>query len=740
MRLELIYSRAVLGELHRAIRRSTHLLTAVPRPRGGTGDGSPSHTLELRGPIGAGWHEFAIQFQRPTLAPMRLLVGTDAHLLPVTTSGRAVAIVHVPPGAELALEMAGESPAEDPVVRAREVSRTEAALRRALPVVLRRLREPSTIPAASMKIVRSAVRGELLDRLLQRGGSDAQQTFYPEWYARYGALSEADRRAIGASVERLSPRPRFSVLLPVYDPPERFLTRAIESVRRQLYPDWELCVADDASRSPHVRRVLDRAANEDGRIRVVYRDRNGHISAASNSALALATGDFVVLLDHDDELAEHALFLLATASREADLLYTDEDKIDERGRVSAPFFKPDWNPDLLFSQNYLGHLCAIRRSLLGEIGGFREGVEGSQDYDVVLRASARTRRIVHVPFVAYHWRGIRSSTARAASSKSYTESAALRALHDHVGAAASAERGPLPNTFRVRWRLPQDPPLVTLIVPTRDARSVLEPCVESLLAKTAYRPFELLIVDNQSRDRATLDYLDGLRRRGVARVVPFDAPFNFSALNNFAVREHARGQLVGLLNNDLEIVEPDWLEEMVAQAVRSDVGAVGARLLYPDGTLQHGGIILGISGAAGHEHKYLPASAPGYFGRARLVHDVSAVTAACLLIRRDTYLAAGGLDESFAIAFNDVDFCLRVRALGLRNLWTPFATLVHHESRSRGLEDTPDKKARFEDEKRRLRERWGDALFADPAYNPNLSLDAEDFSLAWPPRVRKPWL
>ncbi len=736
-------SRTMLGDLQRTVRRTMHVLTAVPRSQASDAPSHPAERfrlLELRGQIGAGWHEFAVELRGPSRAPARLLVGAHAHLLPATESGRAVVIVDVPAGAELGLEIADDSPVDVGTIVAREVSRTEAALRRAAPTFLRRLREPWTIPAASLKILRAAWTGELLERLLQRGGGDAQQTFYPEWHALFAALEDTDRAAIRAAAARLPGRFRFSVVLPVYDAPEPFLSRAIGSVREQLYPDWELCIADDASPSPHVRRILERAAREDPRIRVTFRDRNGHISAASNSAASLATGDFVVLLDHDDELAEHALFVLATAASDADLLYSDEDKVDERGRLSSPFFKPDWNPDLLLSQNYVGHLCAIRRSLLREIGGFREGFEGSQDYDLVLRASSRTSRIRHLPFVLYHWRSIAGSTARDATAKSYAEAAARRALEERVGPSATVEPGPLPTAYRVRWQLPQDPPLVSLIVPTRDARIVLEPCIESLLAKTAYRRFELIVVDNQSTDPATLDYLAALERRGVARVARFDAPFNFSAINNLAVRETARGDVVGLLNNDLEIVEPGWLEEMVSHALRPSIGAVGARLLYPDGTLQHGGILLGISGAAGHAHKFLHRVEPGYFGRAQLVHDVSAVTAACLLIRRETYLRVGGMDESFPIAFNDVDFCLRVRALGLRNLWTPFATLVHHESKTRGQEDTPAKKERFEAEKRLLNERWGEALRSDPAYNPNLSLDAEDFSLAWPPRVRKPWL
>jgi GT2 family glycosyltransferase len=290
----------------------------------------------------------------------------------------------------------------------------------------------------------------------------------------------------------------------------------------------------------------------------------------------------------------------------------------------------------------------------------------------------------------------------------------------------------------VRWKIPAPPPLVSLIIPTRDRRELLEPCVESLLAKTGYRNFELIVVDNESRDPAALDFLASLERRGAARVLRDGRPFNFSALNNLAVAQ-ARGEIVGLLNNDLEVVEEGWLEEMTSHAMRPEVGAVGARLLYPDRTVQHAGVILGIGGIADHAHKHLNADAPGYTFRARLTQNVSAVTAACLLIRKQTYLAAGGLDEQFAVAFNDVDFCLRVRALGLRNLWTPFATLIHHESKSRGRETTPARMARFRGEIRALEQRWGKALLEDPAYNPNLTLDATNFSLAWPPRVHPPW-
>lgn len=730
----------MLDEFRKAFGRSEHELTPVPTDEG---------TFELAGELPAGWIELDVEIRRPDegRVPLHALVGGTAYPLPPGRRGHATALIEVAPGARLALQVpSGVDIALGRIV-ARQLARAEAALRRSSPIIWRRLREPKTILPAALKLLRAAREGELLDRLLRRGGREGPQAFYPEWHARYATLSERDRGAIRRGIDRLPRRPVFSVLMPVYDPPGEWLARAIASVRSQLYPDWQLCIADDASLSAHVRRVIERAAAEDPRVEAVFRQERGHISAASNTALTLARGEFSVLLDHDDELTEHALYELAhelCRDPGADLIYTDEDKIDERGRLRDAFFKPDWNPDLLLGQNYLAHLCALRTSLVRKLGGFREGFEGSQDYDLVLRVAAHSppARLRHVPAVLYHWRSLRASTAHSSSAKSYAQDAGLRAVRDHLAIqapGARAESGPLPNTHRIRWPLPADPPLVTLIIPTRDGRPILEKCVESLLSRTAFRRIELVVVDNQSSDLPTLDYLADLQRRRVARVVRFDAPFNFSAINNLAVREHARGDVVGLLNNDLEIVEPGWLDEMVTQALRPGIGAVGARLLYPDGTLQHGGILLGIGGAAGHEHKYLPRDDPGYFGRAQLAHDVSAVTAACLVIRRDTFLEAQGFDESLPVAFNDVDFCLRVRALGLRNLWTPFATLVHHESKTRGREDTPERKARFEDEKRRLKERWGNALQDDPAYNPNLSLEAEDFSLAWPPRVRRPW-
>ena len=702
-------------------------LTATPVP------GLPG-TFELAGPVPSGWVqvELGIGAAEGGAGRARLEGENVSVPLPLGRDGTARTVARLPPVSSLRLEIDRTGPQAPPRLTVRKLRAVEAAARLAAPVVLRRLREPWDIPLSALKLLSTLRRGGfrgVADRLVQKEQRRSPQVWYREWCARFDTLSDADRAAIRARCEKL--QTRFSVVMPVYETPEPLLRKAIDSVRRQLYPRWELCIADDASKAPHVRRVLEEAMRDDARIKVTFREQNGHISAASNSALTLASGDWVALLDHDDELAEHALYMMAeeiAAHPDADLVYSDEDKIDHGGRRFDPHLKPDWNPDLFWSQNYLAHLCVLRRSRVVEVGGFREGFEGSQDYDLYLRAGQHVR---HVPFVLYHWRAIEGSTAQAASAKSYAQAAGERALRDKLGLEIAA--GPFPTTYRVRWPAPS--PLVTLVIPTRDQCAVLRNCIESIRRTTAYRNYELIVVDNQSRDRETLAYLSSLD----AKVLRYDQPFNFSAINNLGVRE-ARGEVVGLLNNDLEAIEPDWLGEMVAQAMRPEIGAVGARLLYPDRTLQHGGIILGIGGVAGHAHKYSSEADPGYFSRAQLVQDVSAVTAACLLVRHDTYLRAGGLDEGLAVAFNDVDFCLRVRALGLRNLWTPFATLLHHESRTRGPENTPAKRARFRREKAVMHERWADALRADPAYSPNLTLESEDFSLAWPPRVKKPWL
>lgn len=572
---------------------------------------------------------------------------------------------------------------------------------------------------------------------------------YSTWVQRFDTPRLEQTITLRARIESLSfaQRPLISVLMPTYNTPERWLRRAIESVREQLYPNWELCIADDASTAPHVRTVLDDYARRDGRIKVAYRDQNGHISAASNTALDLATGEFTSLLDHDDELAPHALaeivFALG-ANASLEFIYSDEDKIDEQGRRFDPYFKPAWNPDLLLGQNYTCHLSTFRTARLRSIGGFRIGYEGSQDWDLTLRAveTLRADQVHHIPRILYHWRAIPGSTALVIDQKNdYPFVAARKALADHLERTHTAAElvSVTGRHWRIKRALPPSPPKVSIIIPTRNAESLLRISVGSLLARTSYPNFEIIVVNNRSDDAGALSYFEELRRTGV-RVVDYDAPFNFSALNNFAVRE-ASGSVLAFLNNDIEVISPDWLDEMVSHAVRPEIGAVGAMLYYPDDTVQHAGAVLGLTGpagkdgVAGHAFKCFKRGAEGQRNRLRLVQNYSAVTAACLAIRRDVFEAVSGFNEQdLAVAFNDIDFCLRVLKAGYRNLWTPFAEFYHHESASRGLEDTPEKVARFQSEVRYMRRTWGKLLDHDPAYNPNLSLQHEDFSLSFPPR------
>ena len=571
---------------------------------------------------------------------------------------------------------------------------------------------------------------------------------YASWVAAYDTLTPEGADRIRQRLAGLSRKPLISVLLPVYDAPEKWLVRAIESVRRQLYPHWELCIADDASRQPHVRRVLERYQRRDpDRIKVVLRDTNGHISAASNSALALAHGEFIALLDHDDELRPHALACVALeldAHPEADLVYSDEDKVDENGHRYDPYFKPDWNPDLFNVQNFISHLGVYRTLLVREVGGFRVGYEGSQDWDLAMRVIERSapERIRHIPRILYHWRSVPGSTALLIGAKNYAAQAAEKVISEHftrigVEARLSPTKG---SYWRVHYPLPAPAPRVTLIIPTRNRLEVLRPCLESLLGRTTYPDFEVLVVDNGSDDPATLAYLEEIARpvagRAAVRVLPQPGEFNYSALNNAGVAA-TDAPLVALLNNDLEVIHGDWLDEMVAHAVRPEIGCVGAKLYYPDDRIQHAGVILGVGGVAAHAWQTHPRGAAGQAHRNLLQQNLSAVTAACLVVRREVYLQAGGFNaDQLKVAFNDVDFCLKVRAAGYRNLWTPYAELYHHESASRGKEDTLEKRDRFRAEVEYMRATWGELLDRDPAYNPNLTLTINDFTLALPPR---PW-
>lgn len=598
----------------------------------------------------------------------------------------------------------------------------------------------------------------LFRRRLERGGSALparvsmkdlwsayQSTFplvgaptYEQWIQRFETPRMAGLDAgAQALIASWSDRPLVSVLVPSYDTDPVALRACLDSVIAQSYPHWELVVVDDASRAPHVREILTEYAAREPRIRPHFRERNGHISAASNDALARAQGELVGLLDHDDTLARHALLLMVQAAQQrpnARLFYSDEDKLGIDGLRCHPHFKPEFDPDRLLGQNYIAHFLVARRADLVAVGGFREGFEGSQDHDLVLRLTQRipASDIVHVPEILYHWRESPASTAASSDAKPYALEAGLRAVTEALGQTrrpAVAEIDLVGKCYRVRWALPDPPPRVSIIIPTRDAVELLRQCVASLLERTEYPDFEVLIVDNQSVQESTHRFFDELADDPRVRILPYDHPFNYSAINNFAAAR-ATGTVLVLLNNDIEVTDGDWLTEMVSLVVRPDTGCAGAKLLYPDGRIQHAGVVLGIGGVAGHAFKYAAGSALGYFSKLRFVHTVSAVTAACLAVRKSVFDEVGGLDEQgLTVAFNDVDFCIKVRDAGYRNVLTPHAVLVHHESATRGSDDDESRRERFAGEQRVMKERWGDALTRDPYYSRHLTLEREDFGL-----------
>lgn len=568
-----------------------------------------------------------------------------------------------------------------------------------------------------------------------------RQADYADWIAQYATLSPADLAGMARACERFARQPLVSFITPVYNTPEPYLRAMIDSVLRQAYPKWELCLADDASTAPHVRRVIEEYGARDARIKVAWREKNGHISAASNSALAIATGEFVALLDHDDEIPPDALYWVVKELNDhpdAALLYSDEDKLDFNGQRAIPYFKCDWNPDLFLSHNLITHLGVYRADVVRAIGGFREGFEGAQDYDLALRFIEKVQpaQIRHIPRVLYHWRMLRGSTSIGAEQKDYAAERARMAVQEHLdrrGIAASVETIPDMAVQRVRYAIPEPRPLASIIIPTRNGRELVRQCIESIRAKTTYAPYEIVLVDNGSDQKGAIDYFHALRDAGTVRLLEDPRPFNFSRINNEAARE-ARGEFLLFLNNDIEVISPDWLGEMVSHAQRPGIGAVGAKLWYPNDTVQHAGLVL-VAGLAAHAHHGRPRGDHGYFSRASLIQQLSAVTAACLCVRRGVFEEVGGFDEILAVAFNDVDLCLRIHDRGYRNLYTPHAELYHHESASRGYEDTPEKRARFQKEADILRGRWMPLLMNDPFYNPNLTLSGEPFTLAWPPRV-----
>lgn len=562
---------------------------------------------------------------------------------------------------------------------------------------------------------------------------------YQNWL-NHNYPTSAILKRLASSLPALKYQPLISIVVPVYNTPEVYLRQAIDSVLEQIYPNWELCIADDASTDPAICSVLEAYSAKDDRIKTVFRTENGHISLASNSALEIATGDFVALLDHDDFLTPDALYeiiVLLNQYPEADMIYSDEDKIDDAGKLRDPFFKPDWCPDSFLSRMYTCHLGVYRRSLIEQIGGFRAGYEGSQDYDLVLRFTEKTEQIFHIPKVLYHWRIHEESASSGVVAKPYAYEAGQRAIAEAIKRRSEpgmvTENPQFRGHYTVRYHI-QSHDRVSIIIPTRDLGYLLNQCLESIFKKSTYPNYEVILVDNGSTESYTENVISDWLNREPDRFYcySYTIPFNYSKLNNYGASQ-AKGKYLLFLNNDTEVITPSWIEAMVEQAQRLSIGAVGARLLYSDHTLQHGGVILGIGGVAGHLHKGVERSNYGYFHRLLDTLNYSAVTAACLMCRRDVFDRINGFNEDLAVAFNDVDFCLSVLKAGFRNICLPHAELYHHESKSRGYEDTPAKQVRFQQEIDYMWDRWKTLLLNDPCYSPNLSLKYEDCKIRQTP-------
>lgn len=534
-------------------------------------------------------------------------------------------------------------------------------------------------------------------------------TQYRAWLKKHG-ITDAKARRLREEAAALTYRPTVSIVTPVYNPEPSWLRDTIESVRNQVYENWELCLADDGSTRTGVRTLLEEYARKDSRIKVTFVEKNGGISSASNAALALATGEFVGLLDHDDQLTPDALYeVVRLLNEQPDLgyIYSDEDKMELNGSRLDPFFKPDWSPDLLFCLNYVTHFSVYRKSLVDSAGGFRMGYEGSQDWDLTLRITEMSDRIAHIARPLYSWRKVPGSVAESPEAKNFAHVAAKKAISAALarrGREAEVLDGLRKGYYRVKYAL-TDTPKVAIVIPTRDKVDMLERCVDSIRERSTYSNYEIIVIDNQSEAPATLRYLESFD----GRVIRYPHEFNYSALTNLGVRE-AGCEYVILLNNDTEVMTPDWIEAMLEYGQRPDVAAVGARLFYPDGRVQHEGVFIGCgNGLAGHlDHA-------GYFALGECVRDLSAVTAACMLTKRSIFDEVGGFDEELRVAYNDVDFCLKARERGYLIVYTPHAQLLHYEGGTRGRRHPRANEQLF-------RERWG-RHFRDPYYNPNFDPD-----------------
>lgn len=554
---------------------------------------------------------------------------------------------------------------------------------------------------------------------------------YEAWLARHKVDKRTLRRQKHSAFAQ---KPLISIVIPLYCTPLPYLKELLESVRRQSYENWQLCLAD-GSPDDKAKEFIEKHYGREKRI--VYRklEENGGISVNTNEAVALAAGEYLMLCDHDDTLEPDALYEIVKAINDtgADVLYTDEDKVSMDGRhYFDPNFKPDFNLFRLRENNYICHIFVVKKSLTDETGLLRSEFDGAQDFDFILRCCEKAQKITHIPKVLYHWRCHMDSTAADPSSKAYAYEAGRKAVREHyqrLGIDAKVEMTERPGWYRSHVKV-QGNPLISVIIPNKDHTDDLELCLFSMTRKSTYRNYEILIVENNSEKEETFEYYRKLPDRyPKARVLTWEKEFNYSAINNFAAKE-AKGEYLLFLNNDVEILTPDWMEEMLQNCQQENVAAVGAKLYYPDDTIQHAGVVLGLGGIAGHIMCRASKEDPGYFGRMISVQEISAVTAACMMVKKSDFDAVGGLDETFQVAFNDIDLCMKFRAAGKKIIFTPYAELYHYESKSRGLEDTPEKQFRFDKEVKRFQEKWAQQLeMEDPYYSPNLSVTEGDCSL-----------
>ena len=557
---------------------------------------------------------------------------------------------------------------------------------------------------------------------------------YGEWYSLTRPSNEELERQ---RQERFDYMPKFSIVIPVYKTPERYLKEMLDSILAQTYAKWEVCVADGSPRGESVERVLRRYAEKDMRFKYVILGENKGISGNTNAAIDMADGDFIVLADHDDMMTPDALYECAkkiNENPECDVLYSDEDKLDmDGGALFDPHFKPDFNIDLLRSVNYICHLFVVSHELAAEVGGFCHEFDGAQDYDFIFRCTERAAKICHIPKVLYHWRCHKDSTASNPESKLYAFEAGARAImahYDRVGIEAEkVEKGVDYGIYHSVYRI-KDNPLVSVIIPNKDHHMDLDTCIRGIEERATYKNLEFIVVENNSTKKETFDYYDRIQKEfSNVRVVNWEREFNYAAINNYGVT-FAKGKYLLFLNNDTELIAPNFIEELLGLCQRDDVGIAGAKLLYQDDTIQHAGVVVGFGGIAGHTFIGLHRAENSYFHRAMSTQDYSAVTAACMMSKKALFEEVGGFSEELAVAFNDIDYCMKVQKAGKLVVYNPYALLYHYESKSRGLEDTPEKVERFNREIKIFSEKWPEILKnGDPYYNPNLTLRKSNFAL-----------